>query len=168
MVQLNMLVCELARRPYPRGTLLRYIVGLGLACGITACAPKLMGPTTTSGYFFALQAFPAVIRLSPSGAATEVTLRVQDAHGQPVDGVPVTFEVEPQWAQNASVSSSQVTTRAGVARTVFTARLTGVAHVMVRVDNTTAQAAITIESPPSPPGVSGARSDPRSAATVDS
>ena len=76
----------------------------------------------------------------------EVSVRVQDARGQPVDGVPVTFEVEPQWVQYASVSPFQVTTRGGVARTVFEARLTGVVHVTVRVDNTTAQTRITVQN----------------------
>ena len=74
-------------------------------------------------------------------------MRVQDARGQLVDGVPVIFEVEPGWAQPASVSPSQVTTRGGMARTVFTARLTGIVHVTARVDNTTAQAKIIVQSP---------------------
>jgi hypothetical protein len=82
----------------------------------------------------------------------EVSVRVQDVPGQPVDGVPVTFEVEPRWAQYASVSPSQVTTRSGMARTVFEARLTGVVRVTARVDNTTAQTRITVQSAPSPSG----------------
>ena len=117
--------CELARRPDTRYSLLRSIVltllGLGLACGVTACAPKLVGPTVPAGYFFSMQTSTPVIWLgvySPVLAErfptmAEVSVRVQDAHGQPVDGVPVTFEVEPQWAQYASVSPSQVTTRGG-------------------------------------------------------
>jgi hypothetical protein len=166
MVQCKTITCELARRPYTRHSILRYLVGLGLACGITACAPKLAGPTVPSGYVFSMQVFPSSIRLSSSGATAEVTVRVQDARRQPVDGVPVIFEVEPQWAQNASVSPSQVTTRGGVARTIFTARLTGVVRVMARVDNTTAQTEITVESPPSPSSAGAALSDPRPAATA--
>ena len=73
-------------------------------------------------------------------------MRVQDTRGQPVDGVPVTFEVEPQWAQYASVSPSQGTTRGGVARTILEARLTGVVRVTARVDSTTAQATIVVQS----------------------
>src|SRR5215831_5190344 len=168
MVQWHVITCELAGRPYTRHTVLRYIVlsllCYGLACGVTACAPKLVGPTVPSGYFLSIQTATPVIWLGVVSAplaerfptTTEVSVRVQDAHGQPVDGVPVTFEVEPGWAQNASVSPSQVTTRGGVARTVFEARLIGVVHVMARVDNTTVQTAITVDKPPSPSGSSSA------------
>jgi hypothetical protein len=154
MRQLHMGTYLLPRRPSTSDTGLRSLVltsmCLGLACGVMACAPKLVGPTSTSDYFFSLQVSDPDLFLRASGTATEVRVRVQDAHGQPVDGIPVTFEVEPGWTQYASVSPSQVTTRGGVARTVFTARLTGVMHVTARVDNTTAQTAITVESPPSP------------------
>ena len=172
MVQLNMGTCLLPRRPPTRDTVLRYLVltslCLGLACGVTACAPKLVGPTSTSGYFFSMQVSDPVMLLRASGTATEVRVRVQDARGQPVDGIPVTFEVELGWTQYASVSPSQVTTRGGVARTVFTARLTGVVHVTARVDKTTAQAEITVESPPSPSATGATLIDPQLAATVDS
>ena len=151
MVQLHVVTCEQVRRSSARDTILWDIVltllGLGLACGITACAPKLVGPTNASGYFFSLQGSDLPLDLRPTGAETEVIVRVQDARGQPVDGVPVIFEVEPGWAQHASVSPSQVTTRGGMARTVFTARLTGIVHVTARVDHTTAQAQIIVQSP---------------------
>ncbi len=172
MIRLNTLPYTRAGRPCSRYTILRdtilTLVGLGLACGVTACAPKLVGPTSPSGYFFVMQVSDPVILLRAPGTATEVSVRVQDARGQLVDGAPVTFEVEPGWAQFASVSPSQVTTRGGVARTVFTVRLTGVVHVTARVDNTTAQAEITVESPPSPSGGSATLIDPQSAATADS
>jgi len=172
MIQLNMLPYARTERPPSRYTILRdtvlTLLGLGLACGVTACAPKLVGPTSPSGYFFTLQVADPVILLRPSGTATEVSVRVQDAHGQPVDGVRVAFEVEPGWTQHASVSPSQVTTRGGVARAIFTARLTGVVHVTARIDNTTAQAEITVESPPSPSGGSATLVDPQAAATADS
>src|SRR5215472_2036393 len=151
MIRLNLLPDACAGRPSSRYTILRdtvlTLLGLGLACGVTACAPKLVGPTSPSGYFFTLQVADPVILLRPSGTATEVSVRVQDARGQPVDGVPVAFEVEPGWTQHASVSPSQGTTRGGMARTVFTARLTGIVHVTARVDNTTAQAKIIVQSP---------------------
>jgi hypothetical protein len=103
-------------------------------------------------YFLSLQVADPDLFLSAAGTATEVRVRVQDAQGQPVDGIPVTFAVAPGWTpfSGVSVSPSHVTTRGGVARTVCTARITGVIHVIARVDNTTAQAAITVESPPSP------------------
>lgn len=172
MIRLHMRTYTGAGRPYTRHTILRYTVltllGLGLASGVTACAPKLVGPTGTSGYFFSMQVSSPIIWLGVSRGeqfptTAEVSVRVQDAHGQPVDGIPVIFEVEPGWAQNASIAPSQVTTRGGVARAVFAARLTGVVHVMARVDNTTAQTTITVQSTPSPSSANAARSEPRPA-----
>src|SRR5215831_18578220 len=133
MVQWHVITGELARCPSTRYVILHSIalslLCFGLACGVTACAPKLVGPTVPSGYFFSMQTSTAVIWLGVNSYAlaerfpptAEVIVRVQDAHGQPVNGVPVTFEVEPQWAQYASVTPSQVSTRGGVARTVFEA-----------------------------------------------
>jgi Big-like domain-containing protein len=156
MVQLPMRTCRLARRPCTRYTVLRYTVlallGLGFSCGVVACAPTLVGPTVPSGYFLSMEVSTPIIWLGASTAGraeqfptmAEVSVRVQDKQGQPVDGVPVTFEVEPDWAQYASVSPSQGTTRGGVARTVFAARLSGVVHITARVDNTTARTRITV------------------------
>src|SRR5262245_56955333 len=180
MVQLHVIISELARCLHTRYTILQYVVlsllGHGLACGVTACAPKLVGPTVPSGYFISMQTSTAVIWLGVNSIVlaerfpptAEVSVRVQDARGQPVDGVPVTFEVEPQWAQYASVSPAQVTTGGGVARTVFEARLIGVVQVTARVDNTAVQTRIVVESFG---GVSGGTSatliEPQPAATVD-
>jgi len=180
MIRLKMVTYASAARLSSSYTILRYTVltllGLGLASGVTACAPKLTGPTVSSGYFFSMQVSTAVIWLgvySPVLAErfptmAEVSIRVQDAHGQPEDGVPVTFEVEPGWAQHASIAPSQVTTRGGVARAVFEARLIGVVHVTARVDSATAQATIVVQSYS---GVSGggnaALIEPRPAATAD-
>ncbi len=180
MVQLHVITCELARCLDPRYTILQYVVlpllCFGLACGVTACAPKLAGPTVPSGYFFSLQTSTAVIWLGVNSYAlaerflptAEVSVRVQDAHGQPVNGVPVTFEVEPQWAPYASVTPSQASTRGGVARTVFEARLIGVVQVTARVDNTAIQTRIVIESFGGiSGGTSATLSGPRPAATAD-
>ena len=157
MVPWYMIGCESARYPSSRYAIRRYIVlsllGFGLACGVTACAPKLVGPTVPSGYFFAIETFTSVIWLGVNSVAlaerftptAEVSVHVQDARGQPVDGIPVTFEVEPQWAQYASVSPSQMTTRRGVASTVFEARLTGVVQVTARVDNMAVQTRIVVQ-----------------------
>ena len=151
--QLTMGPCLRPRRPSSSDTGLRSLVltalCLGLACGVTACAPTLVGPTSPAGYFFSLQVAAPVLFLGTSGTATEVRVRVQDAQRQPVEGIPVTFEVEPGWTPYAAVSPSQVATRGGVARTVCTVWLTGVLHVTARVDNTTAQATMTVQSPPS-------------------
>jgi hypothetical protein len=180
MVQLHVITCELATCLHPRYTILQYVVlsllCFGLTYGVTACAPKLVGPTVPSGYFFSMQTSTSVIWLGVNSYAlaerfpptAEVSVRVQDAHGQPVNGVPVTFEVEPQWAQYASVTPSQVSTRSGVASTVFEARLIGVVQVTARVDNTAIQTRIVIESFGGISGGSSATlSEPRPAATAD-
>ncbi len=102
---------------------------LVLACGSMACAPKLVGPTVPSGYFFSLWVSdPDIWLLLPGDileeqypSFAEVTVQVQDAQGQPVDGVPVEFQVEPAWVQDASVTPQSVITRGGVAQAVFRA-----------------------------------------------
>jgi hypothetical protein len=74
-------------------------------------------------------------------------VRVQDAQGRAVDGVPVTFELEPEWARSATLAPSQTTTQGGIALAVFSEpRTSGVVRVMARVDNTTAQARLTVQT----------------------
>ncbi len=113
---------------------------LVLAYGGMACAPKLVGPTVPSGNFFSLWISDPVIWLLLDGSpleehfprVAELTVRVQNAQGQPVDGVPVTFQVEPAWIQDASVIPQSVITRDGVAQAVFRAETIGVVRIMVR------------------------------------
>jgi hypothetical protein len=131
------------------------LMSLILALAVPACAPKLVGPTAGSGYVFSLQTYPTLIwvgQVESSVAAqfpqvAEVIVRVQDAQGRAVDGVPVTFELEPEWARSATLAPSQTTTRGGIARAVFSEpRTSGIVRVMARVDNTTAQTRLTIQS----------------------
>src|SRR6266849_2335672 len=99
---------------------------LVLTLGDTACAPKLVGPTPGTGYRFSLEVSDPIIWMGPGifvgGAplpqAAELIVRVQDAQGHPVDGVPVTFEVEPGWARSVSLAPSQTSTHSGIARTI--------------------------------------------------
>jgi hypothetical protein len=129
------------------------LVCLVLGLGGAACAPKLVGPTPGSGYVFSLQVSdtlvwlgpvePAVARQFPQ--ATQLIVRVQDAQRRPVDGVPVTFELEPGWVGSATISPSQTRTYGGIARAIFSApRTIGVVWVMAHVDNTTARARLTV------------------------
>ena len=77
---------------------------------------------------------------------TGLQKRVQDAQGHPVDGVPVTFEVEPGWARSVSLAPSQTSTRGGIARAIVSEpQTTGVVRVMVHVDTMTAQATLTVQ-----------------------
>jgi hypothetical protein len=150
-------VANLQRKDLMRQQLILILLCCGLACSSMACAPTLVGPTA-SGYAFSLQVSEPRIWLGvfDDSAAqrfptiTELIVRVQDAQGQPVDGVPVTFEVEPSWAQQASVSPAQAVTRGGIARTVFQAEITGMVRVMARLENTTAQTRIVVSMRPSP------------------
>ena len=131
------------------------LMGLVLALGGPACAPKLVGPTAGSGYVFSVQTYPTIIWVGvvtlraaeQYPQAAEVIVRVQDAQGRAVDGVPVTFELEPRWVRSAALVPSQTTTQGGVARAVFSEpRTTGVVRIMARVDNTTAQTRLTVQT----------------------
>jgi hypothetical protein len=111
-----------------------------------SCAPKLVGPTASGQYFF--------LRVDPSINLTmvsELFVHVQNAQGQPLDGVPVTFELAPEWVQKATISPQQALTRGGAVRAIFQARTTGSARVIVHVDNATEEARINISGYPSPP-----------------
>ena len=113
----------------------RSVLGLCLVLilGGLGCAPKLVGPTAPSGYRFAMRGHGTLY----VGQRTALVIRVQDASGQTVDGVPVEFQVDPSWADRASVKPASVTTSGGQAQTIFRATTTGVVPVTVRVENTT-------------------------------
>jgi hypothetical protein len=136
------------------------LMGLILALGDLACAPKWVGPTAGSGYVFSLETYPetiwvGVLDLTAAARypqAAEVIVRVQDAQGRAVDGVPVTFELEPEWAMSATLAPSQTTTRGGIARAVVSEpKTSGIVRVMARVDNTTAQTRLTVQPYQTPP-----------------
>ena len=127
---------------------------LVLMLGGTACAPKLVGPTPGAGYSFSLEVSEPIIWMGAGifggglqfPRTSALIVRVQDAQGRPVDGVPVMFEVEPGWARSLSLDPSQTNTRGGIARATLSEPLTtGVVHVMARVDNMTAQARLTVQ-----------------------
>jgi hypothetical protein len=89
---------------------------------------------------------PPPLRLPQSA---EVVVRVRDAQGQPVDGITVTFAVEPSWTQYVSLTPAQAPTRNGDARAIFEGRTTGVVPIMARVDNVSLRASITVTGRPS-------------------
>ena len=123
-----------------------------------ACAPLHNEPAVVSehGYRVSWHVSDTLIWLGPAGPtfpqAAEVVIRVRDAQGQPVDGIPVMFAAEPSWAQNVSFTPTEARTRNGEVRTIFQANTTGVVHIMARVDNVTREVRITIQSRPSPIG----------------
>ena len=127
---------------------------LVLLSGGMACAPKLVGPTPSAGYSFSLEVSEPIIWMGTSligggpqlPRASALIVRVQDAQGRPVDGVPVTFELEPGWAESIALAPSQTSTRGGIAQAILSEpQTTGVVHVMARVDNVTAQARLTVQ-----------------------
>jgi hypothetical protein len=127
-----------------------------LVCGSMGCAPKLVGPTKPSGYFFSLIVSASQIYyfVNPPSMpyanvpdSAQIFVRVQNAQGQPVDGIPVEFQLEPDWTQNASLTPPHAMTRGGEAQSVFRATTTGTARVMVRVEDVTQETTIAVSLP---------------------
>lgn len=140
--------------------MVRSVPAICLCCMLlwvtTACAPKHTELLSEHGYRVSLHVSDTLIYLNtrrsnlPEAAA--LVVRVRDAQGQPVDGIPVRFAVEPSWTQNASLTPAETLTRHGEARAIFQANTIGVVRVMAQVDNVTHEARITIDTPPSPTG----------------
>lgn len=137
---------------------MRHAVCLTLICLILvgagmACAPRLKGPTVPSHYVFSLQPSTTHIWLEPNPmlhadypTRAELVVEVYNAQGQPIDGVPVVFEVASSWAQHASVTPARAITQDGVARAIFRANTTGAVPVMAHVENLTQQTVIAVSS----------------------
>ena len=132
-------------------------LGVMLVCGSLGCAPKLIGPTQPSGYFFSLivsdsQIYLLVNPLSYSYRHlrdfAQVTARVQNAQGQPMNGVPVEFQVESAWAQDASFTPPRAITQDGEAHAVFRADTTGVVRIVAHVEDMTRETTIVVSPPP--------------------
>jgi hypothetical protein len=135
-------------------------LALILVCGLLmvgglACAPPRVGPTAVAGYVLTLQVVDPLIWLGPVDAAVarqfpqvaEVIVQVQDAQGHPVDDVPVTFAVEAGWVGSITIAPVQTRTQRGRAQALVSApQTTGVVRVLARVDQTTAQARLTIQT----------------------
>jgi hypothetical protein len=140
------------------------LLGLSLMVGGIACAPTFTGPTVPSGYRFSLQAYPSSIWLpnhlsfgDPQRFPSQSTLtvKVQNAQGQPVDGVPVIFSLPSGWNAYASLIPQRIITQNGKAEAVFQATTTGAVAVTAQVENQTQEVFIHINDPPSgPPGSS--------------
>ena len=140
--------------------MLRSVPTLCLCCMLlwvsTACGPQQYEIPVQSehGYRVSLHISDTLIWIGTARSnfpqAATLVVRVRDAQGQPVDGIPVRFAVEPSWTQNASLTPAETLTRNGEARAIFQANTIGVVQVMAQVDNVTQEARITIDAPPSP------------------
>jgi hypothetical protein len=140
------------RQTMLQGTI-RSLLCLVLASTCAACTPQFVGPTTTSGYFFTVEISTPIVWLgAPSSARgystrAAVVVRVRNGQGQPVDGVPVVFELEPLGAQHVGLAPLQTVTRNGVARAIFSQpQTTGMVYITARVDNTTARTRIAVQN----------------------
>jgi len=76
----------------------------------------------------------------------ELTAVITDSQGQPVNGVPVTFQLPLDWQQNARVVPNRVMTYNGTANASFDANMPGVVMVTAQVGNTTQTTRITVTS----------------------
>src|SRR5262245_21752458 len=140
--------------------MVRYIPTLGFCWMLlwvsTACASWHHEPEALSEHWYrvSLHVSDTRIVLGASGLnvpqASAGVVRVRDAQGQPVDGLPVVFSAEPSWTQHVSCTPAEVRTRHGEARTIFEANTTGVVHMLARVDTVTCMARMTMQSRPSP------------------
>jgi hypothetical protein len=117
---------------------------------------RYIGPTA-SGYFFHASALPSEIFLP--GDLTEdlyphsatLTVHVRDANRQPVDGMPVTFQLASQCQGVGALSAPRAVTRQGTASVTFTGNDTIACHIAIRVDNVTQEIWVTISPAPDPP-----------------
>ena len=96
--------------------------------------------------------FSAGFVLDVFGTSTEVVVRVQDAQGNPVDGIPVEFQLELAWQDKASLSPLRVLTNQGRASTILRPGTIGVVRVIVRVESITQEVAISVTQRGDPPG----------------
>src|SRR5437667_11910243 len=101
------------------------VLSLTLTVGSMGCTPKLVGPTASSGYFFSFDVPFSILR----SESAELVVHVQDAEGNPVDGIPVEFRVEPAWVHSASGCASCLITTRGQTRAVFLVSRMGIFHL---------------------------------------
>jgi hypothetical protein len=76
-----------------------------------------------------------------------VIVYVQNGQGHPVNGVLVTFQVDPPWARYASIHPARAYTQGGRVRAILRAELVGLVRITVRVGAITKQATISVIMP---------------------
>jgi uncharacterized OB-fold protein len=74
-----------------------------------------------------------------------IVAEVRDSAGQPVNGVPVEFSVEPDWQKNISFTPQRpVTENNGDAVTLVVPNMTGIVHITARAGDREMTARITV------------------------
>jgi len=119
-----------------------WLGGLALVLVVLLGASGFAQAKATGDYDIKLRA-PDEVRQFENA---DLTVVVKDSQGQPVSGVPVTFQIPADWQKNARVVPGQVTTIDGTARASFDASMPGVVMVTAQVGNTTETARITVTS----------------------
>jgi hypothetical protein len=108
----------------------------------TKVTPAEQSRESLSGYVVSLQTPSTVFQRQ----SVEVIIRVRNRQGEPLDGVPVVFEMDSTWERDAWVFPRRMTTTNGIARTQFWSGLIGSVQVTARVGEITRRAAIVIVS----------------------
>ena len=119
-----------------------WLGGLALVLVVLLGVPGFTQAKATGDYNLKLRAPDEVKQFEN----VELTAVVKDSQGQPVNGVPVTFQVPADWQQNARVVPNQALTHDGTASASFDASMPGVVMVTAQVGNTTETARITVTS----------------------
>lgn len=129
---------------------------LGLACAVGAMAStsQRVGPTPAAYSLSLRVADTAVCPPYPELAfdvaypiAAELLLDVRNAQGQPVDGVPVAFQIDPAWVESTSISPQRAITRSGKVRVVLQTTSVDIVRFVVRVDQTVQEIEIAVTNP---------------------
>jgi len=119
----------------------RWIGGLALVLvGLLSVLGWVPTARAADDYSVSLQA-PDLIRQFED---VELTAVVKDGQGQPVNGIPVTFQVAPDWKQDTTLVPIRTLTQDGIANTVFQADMPGVVRVTVQAGNTSQTTHITV------------------------
>ena len=69
--------------------------------------------------------------------STEIVVRVRTLQGEPADGIPVRFQLDPGWQGDATIEPAQTTTDHGIARARLHADATGHVGFTVQVGHGT-------------------------------
>jgi hypothetical protein len=120
----------------------------------SVAAARYLGPTA-HGYSFHASALPFEIFMSDDltldtfPTTATLVVHVRDVNQEPVDGVPVTFQLGSQCQGVAALSAQRAVTRNGRASvTLRTASTTGVCRIAVRVDNVTQDLSVDVSPIP--------------------
>jgi hypothetical protein len=119
---------------------------IGLLESVNPAQPGLLGRSPTlpsSRYRVTLEAPQTIFQWQDAA----VVVYVQNGQGIPIDGILVTFQVDPPWVRYASIRPAQAHTRVGRVRAILRSDLLGRVRITVRVGALTKRATITVVMP---------------------